>query len=102
MPAAARPDTEQRVRKILVDQLAVSEADIQPDTRLVPAGDPRGARLPDCGPHLGADSLDVVELVMTIEDEFGFEIPDDDADQLQGATVGQLIDFVHARRRSDQ
>jgi acyl carrier protein len=97
------PDREEaaaRVKRLIVDLLGVSEADVQPDTLLVPEGDERGARVPSNRPNLAADSLDIVELVMAIEDAFGIEITDDTCDRLNRATVGQLIDHVHQLREA--
>ncbi|MFZ1892287.1 MAG: acyl carrier protein [Formosimonas sp.] len=71
---------EQRVRKIVAEQLGVSEADIKNESSFVN--------------DLGADSLDTVELVMALEDEFECEIPDEDAEKI--TTVQQAIDYVTA------
>lgn len=71
---------EQRVRKIVAEQLGVSEADIKNESSFVN--------------DLGADSLDTVELVMALEDEFECEIPDEDAEKI--TTVQQAIDYVSA------
>ena len=71
---------EQRVRKIVAEQLGVSEADIKNESSF--AND------------LGADALDTVELVMALEDEFECEIPDEDAEKI--TTVQQAIDYVTA------
>ena len=71
---------EQRVRKIVAEQLGVSEADIKNESSFTN--------------DLGADSLDTVELVMALEDEFECEIPDEDAEKI--GTVQQAIDYVTA------
>ena len=71
---------EQRVRKIEAEQLGVNEADIKNESSFVN--------------DLGADSLDTVELVMALEDEFECEIPDEDAEKI--TTVQQAIDYVTA------
>lgn len=71
---------EQRVKKIVAEQLGVNEADIKIDSAFVD--------------DLGADSLDTVELVMALEDEFECEIPDEDAEKIR--TVQQAIDYVNA------
>ena len=71
---------EQRVRKIVAEQLGVSEADIKNESSFVN--------------DLGEDSLDTVELVMALEDEFECEIPDEDAEKI--TTVQQAIDYVTA------
>ncbi|MFN7834314.1 MAG: acyl carrier protein [Burkholderiaceae bacterium] len=69
---------EQRVKKIVAEQLGVNEADIKTESSFVD--------------DLGADSLDTVELVMALEDEFETEIPDDEAEKI--TTVQQAIDYV--------
>ncbi|MDA8225332.1 MAG: acyl carrier protein [Betaproteobacteria bacterium] len=71
---------EQRVKKIVAEQLGVNEAEIKPESSF--AGD------------LGADSLDTVELVMALEEEFECEIPDEEAEKI--TTVQQAIDYVNA------
>lgn len=74
---------EQRVKKIVAEQLGVNEADIKNESAFVE--------------DLGADSLDTVELVMALEDEFETEIPDEQAEKLR--TVQQAIDFVLANKK---
>ena len=74
---------EQRVRKIVAEQLGVNEAEIKNESSFVN--------------DLGADSLDTVELVMALEDEFECEIPDEDAEKI--ATVQQAIDYVTAHSK---
>jgi acyl carrier protein len=71
---------EQRVRKIVAEQLGVNEGDIKSESSFVD--------------DLGADSLDTVELVMALEEEFECEIPDEDAEKI--TTVQQAIDYVTA------
>ncbi|MBK7764700.1 MAG: acyl carrier protein [Sulfuritalea sp.] len=71
---------EQRVKKIVAEQLGVNEADIKNESHFVD--------------DLGADSLDTVELVMALEEEFECEIPDEDAEKI--TTVQQAIDYVVA------
>lgn len=71
---------EERVRKIVAEQLGVKEADIQNSASFVD--------------DLGADSLDTVELVMALEEEFETEIPDEEAEKI--TTVQQAIDYVQA------
>ncbi len=71
---------EQRVKKIVAEQLGVNEAEIKPESSF--AGD------------LGADSLDTVELVMALEEEFECEIPDEEAEKI--TTVQHAIDYVNA------
>lgn len=69
---------EQRVKKIVAEQLGVNEADIKNESSFVD--------------DLGADSLDTVELVMALEEEFECEIPDEEAEKI--TTVQQAIDYV--------
>lgn len=72
---------EDRVKNIITEQLGCVNADLKPETKLVD--------------DLGADSLDEVELVMALEDEFEFEIPDDDAERVK--TVQQAVDYITKR-----
>ena len=72
---------EERVKKIVVEQLGVNEGEVKP-----------GASFVD---DLGADSLDTVELVMALEEEFDCEIPDDKAGKI--TTVQQAIDYINSR-----
>ncbi len=71
---------EERVKKIVVEQLGVSEEQVTPEASFVD--------------DLGADSLDTVELVMALEEEFNTEIPDEDAEKI--TTVKQAIEFIEA------
>ena len=71
---------EQRVKKIVAEQLGVNEADIKHESSFVD--------------DLGADSLDTVELVMALEEEFETESPDEQAEKI--TTVQQAIDFITA------
>ncbi|MBU6460559.1 MAG: acyl carrier protein [Proteobacteria bacterium] len=71
---------EQRVKKIVAEQLGVNEADVKTDSSFVD--------------DLGADSLDTVELVMALEEEFECEIPDDDAEKI--TTVKQAMDYINS------
>ena len=71
-------NTEARVKEIIVNELGVEAEKVTPEASLVE--------------DLGADSLDTVELVMAFEEEFGMEIPDEDAEQLQ--TVGDAIKYI--------
>jgi acyl carrier protein len=88
-------DTARRLVKILIGHLGVSEADITPDVMLTAGANGRR----DDRPNLGADSLDVVELAMAAEDEFGIELLDDEIEKLNIITFGDLVDVVHAKRR---
>lgn len=72
---------EARVKKVIVEQLGVKEEEVTNDASFVD--------------DLGADSLDSVELVMALEEEFETEIPDEDAEKI--GTVQQAIDYVSAR-----
>ena len=72
-------NVEQRVKKIVAEQLGVNEADVKNESSFVN--------------DLGADSLDTVELVMAFEEEFGIEIPDEDAEQLQ--TGGDAVKYLN-------
>ena len=71
---------EQRVKKIVAEQLGVNESEIKTESSFVD--------------DLGADSLDTVELVMALEEEFECEIPDEEAEKI--TTVQQEIDYVSA------
>ena len=71
---------EQRVKKIVAEQLGVAEAEIKNEASFVN--------------DLGADSLDTVELVMALEEEFECEIPDEEAEKI--TSVQQAIDYVKA------
>lgn len=72
------PTVEERVIKVVADQLSAKPEDIQNDTSFVN--------------DLGADSLDQVELIMELEEEFGIEIPEGTVEKIQ--TVGQAIDHI--------
>ena len=67
-----------RISKIIVEQLGVNEDQVKPEAKFVE--------------DLGADSLDIVELVMALEEEFGTEIPDEDAEKL--LSVGDVTKFI--------
>ncbi|MDR2616302.1 MAG: acyl carrier protein [Endomicrobium sp.] len=73
-------DFETRVKEIIVEQLGVDPAEVVAGSSFVN--------------DLGADSLDTVELVMAFEEEFGIEIPDEEAERIQ--TVGNAIDYIKA------
>ena len=69
---------EERIRQLIVDQLGVSAEEIRPEVSFLD--------------DLGADSLDIVELVMAMEEEFDVEIPDDDAEKIQ--TIGDAFAYI--------
>jgi acyl carrier protein len=69
---------DERVKKIIGEQLGVEEDEVTPEASFVE--------------DLGADSLDPVELVMALEEEFGIEIPDEDAEKI--LTVGKALDYI--------
>jgi len=71
---------EERVKKIVVEQLGVKDEEVKEDASFVD--------------DLGADSLDTVELVMALEEEFETEIPDDEAEKI--TTVRQAIDYINS------
>jgi len=75
---------EERVKKIIVEQLGVSDEQVTQDASFVD--------------DLGADSLDTVELVMALEEEFDVEIPDDEAENI--TTVKQAVAFVQSNTSS--
>ena len=74
---------EQRVKKIVAEQLGVNESEVKSESSFVN--------------DLGADSLDTVELVMALEEEFECEIPDEDAEKI--TTVQQAMDYVLAHQK---
>ena len=71
---------EDRVKKIVCEQLGVKEEDVKPSAAFVE--------------DLGADSLDTVELVMALEEEFETEIPDEEAENIQ--TVKNAVDYINS------
>jgi acyl carrier protein len=73
----------ERVKKIVAEQLGVNDADIKQESSFVD--------------DLGADSLDTVELVMALEEEFECEIPDEEAEKI--TTVQQAVDYVVANKK---
>ncbi len=75
---------EQRVKKIVAEQLGANEADVKNESSFVN--------------DLGADSLDTVELVMALEEEFETEIPDEEAEKI--GTVQLAIDYIKSRSKS--
>jgi acyl carrier protein len=73
----------EQVKKVVVEQLGVSEAEVKRESSYVD--------------DLGADSLDTVELVMALEEAFGMEIPDEDAEKIK--TIGDTINYVMAHAK---
>ena len=69
---------DERVKKIIAEQLGVEEDEVTSEASFVE--------------DLGADSLDTVELVIALEEEFGIEIPDEDAEKI--LTVGKALDYI--------
>lgn len=87
-------DTFSRLQALMVTQLGVPAEQITPDTLLVPEHDDVGRQLESHRPHLGCDSLDVVELVMAVEEEWAIEVPDDEAEPLNTGTVQDCVDLI--------
>jgi len=80
---SAEKSVEQRVKEIIVEQLGVKEDQVTADAKFIE--------------DLGADSLDIVELVMALEEAFGQEIPDDEAEKL--VTVGDVIKYTEDHQK---
>ncbi len=76
-------NVEQRIKKIVAEQLGVNEAEVNNESSFVD--------------DLGADSLDTVELVMALEEEFECEIPDEQAEKIN--TVQQAIDYINSHTK---
>ena len=68
----------EKVKEVMVDQLGVEEEMIKSDTSFID--------------DLGADSLDIVELIMSLEEEFDIQIPDNDAEKI--STVGDVVEYI--------
>lgn len=80
----AEESIEAKVKKIIVEQLGVNEDQVTPEAKFIE--------------DLGADSLDTVELVMALEEQFGQEIPDEEAEKLQ--SVGDVIKYIEETRKA--
>jgi len=80
-PAVTNPTVQDRVVKIVCDQMGTTPDKISKDTSFIN--------------DLGADSLDTVELVMEFEDEFEISIPDEDAEKIQ--TVGSAVEYIEGK-----
>ena len=79
----AEKSIEEKVKDIIVEQLGVNPEQVAPQASFIE--------------DLGADSLDTVELVMALEEEFGHEIPDEEAEKLQ--SVGDVIKYIEDSQR---
>jgi acyl carrier protein len=84
MQGASMPGVEDKVKQIIVDQLGIEAGDVTPESSFVD--------------DLGADSLDRVELIMALEETFGIEIPDDDAEKI--VTVQNAVDYIQKNAKS--
>ena len=73
---------EEKVKQIIIEQLGVNAEQVTPSASFIE--------------DLGADSLDTVELVMAFEEEFGVDVPDEDAEKLQ--SVGDVIKFIEEKK----
>jgi len=71
----------EKITQIIVDQLGVNKTEVGPEAKFID--------------DLGADSLDIVELLMAVEDQFAIEVPDEDAEGMQ--TVGDIIRYIEER-----
>lgn len=71
--------TEEKIKDIIAEQLGVKKEEIKPESSFID--------------DLGADSLDTVEVVMALEEEFGIEIPDEDAEKI--TTVGDAVKYIN-------
>jgi acyl carrier protein len=76
-------DIEAKVKELIVDELGVEESEVKPEASFIE--------------DLGADSLDTVELIMKLEEEFDIEIPDEEAEGL--TTVGKVIDYLKEKTK---
>jgi acyl carrier protein len=72
----------EKVKQMIVEQLGVNESEVKPEAKFID--------------DLGADSLDIVELIMALEDEYGIEIPDEDAEKIE--TVGDAIRYIEEHK----
>ena len=77
-------DVFEKVKEIVVEQLGVDEEEVSPQASFVD--------------DLGADSLDIVELVMALEEEFDMEIPDEDAEKI--VTVGDAVNYIKTKENA--
>ena len=79
---ASSEEIAERVKSIIVEQLGVSMEEVTPDESFIE--------------DLGADSLDIVELIMALEEEYDMEIPDEDAEKIQ--TVDDVISYIQSKQ----
>ncbi len=77
----AAEDIQERIKSIIVEQLGVSMEEVTPQASFIE--------------DLGADSLDIVELIMALEEEYDMEIPDEDAEKIQ--TVEDVLNYVKSK-----
>lgn len=77
---ASKDDIFKKVKAIIVDQLGVDEQEVTPEAHFID--------------DLGADSLDIVELIMALEEEFDLEIPDEEAEKI--ATVNDAVEYIRS------
>lgn len=82
----AEKSIDEKVKDIIVEQLGVNPEQVTPQASFIE--------------DLGADSLDIVELVMAFEEEFSVEVPDEDAEKLQ--TVGDVTNYIRERAAKQQ
>ena len=80
---AGEKTVEQRIRDIIVEQLGVNADQVTSEAKFIE--------------DLGADSLDTVELIMALEEEFGIEVPDEEAEKLQ--SVGDVIKYIEENQK---
>ena len=81
-----RDELLQKIKEIVADKLSISEDQVTEEASFID--------------DLGADSLDTVELVMALEEEFGIEIPDEDAEKM--GTVGEAIKYIEEKAKTKQ
>jgi acyl carrier protein len=90
-------DILNRVRHLLVEHLGVEPDQVVPEALLVPAHDRQGRVLTSSQSDLGCDSLDVIEIAMAAEEEFGIVITDTETETLNTGTVGNLVAIIESR-----